>query len=79
MTCKINIKNKRSRLHREAEEMLICSREGGKIGCGELAMALRDHDSFCSRPLSDRELNLFLQILHRNPVTRPTLPWVIGL
>lgn len=54
VTCKVNIENKRGRLHREAEDILTYSREEGKIGCGELAMALRQHHSFCSRPLSDK-------------------------
>lgn len=65
VTCKVNIKNKRGRLHREAEEMLTYSREGGKIGCGELAMALRQHDSFCSRPLSDRTKSILADIMQK--------------
>lgn len=66
VACKVNIKNKRAKLHGEAEEMLTGSREGGRIRRGEFAAALRQQHLFCPKPLSDKTKSILTDTIKKS-------------
>lgn len=53
-------------MHREAELNLTYSGEAGDIGHGGSAVALRQHDSFHSRPLSDKTKSILTDIIKKS-------------
>lgn len=66
VTCEVDIKNKRAKLHRDAEEMLTYSREGGRIGRAEFAAALRQQNLFCPKPLSEKTKSILTDIMKKS-------------
>lgn len=66
VTCKVNLKNERAKLHREAEEMLTDSREGSRIRRGEFAAALRQQNLFCPKPLSDKTKSILTDSIKKS-------------
>lgn len=73
---KLISKNKRAKLHREreAELRLTDSGEAGNPGRGGSAAAFRQHDSFHSRPLSDKTKSILTDGIKKSgDKTRSTL------
>lgn len=75
---KFNIKNRRAKVHGEAEERLRYSREGSKIGHGEFTVALRQRNALRPSPLSDKTKSILTDTI-KKPRGKAALPGVIGL